>query len=86
MELNSLNNEYISDSSVVKPKQRRSRDADYICFGVAAGVPDVIHGEQITLRHKMCDWFFLNLDRLAAGGGMDTRIAICALSRIVDIT
>ena len=55
-----------------------------MCFGVAAGAPDVIHGEQITPRHKMRAWLFLN--SLAAGGGMDTHNAIHALSRSVDIT
>ena len=38
---------------MVKPKRRRSRVADYTCFGVAAGALDVIHGEQIAPRHKM---------------------------------
>ena len=45
---------------MVKPKRRRSRVADYTCFGVAAGAPDVIHGEQIAPRHKMHAWLFLN--------------------------
>ena len=45
---------------MVKPKRRRSQVADYTCFGVAAGAPDVIHGEQIAPRHKMHAWLFLN--------------------------
>ena len=45
---------------MVKPKRRLLRDADYICFGVAPGAPDVIHGEQIAPRHKMRAWLFLN--------------------------
>ena len=45
---------------MVKPKRRRSRVADYTCFGVAAGAPDVIHGEQIAPRHKIHACLFLN--------------------------
>ena len=37
------------------------RVADYVmCFGVAAGAPEVIHGEQIAQRHQMRAWLFLN--------------------------
>ena len=57
-----------------------------MCFGVAAGAPDVIHGEQLAPRHKILAWLFFKIDRLAAGGGMETRIATHALSRNVDIT
>ena len=31
-----------------------------MCFGVAAGGPEVIYGEQIAPRHKMRAWLFLN--------------------------
>ena len=31
-----------------------------MCFGVAAGAPEVIHGEKIVPRHKMRAWLFLN--------------------------
>ena len=71
---------------MVKSKRRRSRVADYMCFGVAAGAPDVIHGEPIAPRHKMHVCFLKKIDRLAAGGGMDNRIAIHALSCSVGIT
>ena len=47
-----------SSSGKTKTAQRV---ADYImCFGVAAGAPEVIHGEQIAPRHQMRAWLFLN--------------------------
>ena len=47
-----------SSSGKTKAAQRV---ADYVmCFGVAAGAPEVIHGEQIVPRHQMRAWLFLN--------------------------
>ena len=69
---------------MVKPKRRCSRVADYVtCFGVAAGAPQVIHGEQIAARHKMRAWLFLNRSP-SRRWWYGTRIAIHALSRSVS--
>ena len=90
MTRNPINNDDISDSfAVVKPKRRRSRVADYTCFGVAAGAPDVIHGEQIAPHHKIRAWLFLNRSpsRRWLYGHLYCDTMCCQnLSRSVDIT